>query len=99
MTWHLIPIPAPEELAFGYTPTPHVEASEAEPSHQTEASDLRRYLLTVFVVFGLLVGFQSLFADKPTEGQRRVAEINLSERKAQCQGCEPAAAWPVEPKL
>ena len=88
MTWTLVPMPAPEELALGYTPAPSREAQQTHPQNASEGREMRRYFLSLFVVFGFIVGLQSIFAHDPPEGQRRIAELNLSERKAECRDCK-----------
>ena len=98
MTWTLIETPSPEELAWGYTPAPHFHAGapQAQPS---EAGEMRRYFVMIFAIFGLLACLQNLVADHPADGQRRLAEVNLSERKTECRGCQSIIALSADPDL
>lgn len=98
MTWTLIETPSAEELAWGYTPAPHFQA-DAPPAPASEASEMRRYFVTIFAIFGLLACLQNLVADHPADGQRRLAEVNLSERKTECRGCQSIIALSAEPDL
>ena len=99
MTWTLIPMPAPEELVMGYTPAPLAEPVETLPRSPSQERELRRYFITLFAVFGLLAGLQSAFADHPAEGQRRLAKVNLAERKIECRTCSAPMALMAEAKL
>ena len=81
MNWTLIPLPAAEELAGGYVPTPHL--GEPEPS----AFSLRRFLTMVFAVFGLATGLQHAAAAQDEVGHRRLTEISIGERKSPCRDC------------
>ena len=92
MTWSLIPMPAPEELVMGYTPAPLCEPEPALPRPSSEERELRHYFITLFATFGLLAGLQSALADHPTDGQRRLAEVHLAERKNECRACSAPAA-------
>lgn len=88
MTWTLITMPAAEELAYGFTPAP---TSEPAPKREGEAPrgqhSLRRFFVTLFVLLGLTTGVQSAFAETEKPGQRRIAEVNVTERKAECRNC------------
>ena len=87
MNWTLITMPAPEELVMGYSPAPPSKSASVPPHSSSEDQELRRYLVSLFVAFGLLAGLQSALADDPPEGQRRIAEVSVSERKSECRGC------------
>ena len=93
MTWTLIPMPAAEELAYGYVPSPQ--------EHRAPGSEfsLRRLLVMLFAFLGLVIGFQHALTAPDDAGHRRIAELNLSERKAQCHGCEPILVHGTEPTL
>lgn len=99
MTWTLIDTPSLEELAWGYTPAPPFFASPQSPRPTSEAGEMRRYLVTVFAIFGLLACLQGLASDHPADGQRRLAELNLSERKTECRGCQNLSTLSAEPDL
>ena len=90
MTWTLIDTPSPEELAWGYTPAPSFFDKPQTENSSSELREIRRYFVTLFCMIGLLVGLQSLVGDNPTHGQRRIAEVNLSERKGECRDCVSA---------
>lgn len=78
MNWTIITLPAPEELACGYTATGHSYGDNRQ---------LRHILISLFAVFGLLVGIQTLALENDQPGQRRIAETHLSERKLECRDC------------
>ena len=99
MTWTLIPMPAPEELVMGYTPAPLTQPAETLLRAPSQERELRRYCVSLFAIFGLLAGLQSAFADHPTEGQRRLAEFNLAERKIECRTCGAPTALMAEADL
>ena len=81
MTWTLIPMPAAEELAYGYVPSPQ--------EHRAPGSEfsLRRLLVMLFAFLGLVIGFQHAFTAPDEAGHRRIAESNIGERKAPCRDC------------
>jgi hypothetical protein len=81
MTWTLIPMPAAEELAFGYVPSPREDTSPG-----SEFS-FRRLLVMLFAFLGLVIGIQHAVTSPDEAGHRRVAETNLGERKGPCRDC------------
>jgi hypothetical protein len=87
MNWSLISFPAHEELMMGYAPAPQFLAHQATSCGPSEDREMRRFLVTWFVIFGLLAGLQNSIAQNPAEGQRRIAEVNLTERKPECRNC------------
>jgi len=87
MNWSLIAMPAPEELVMGYAPAPPSKPALPQPGSSAEDQEERRYLVSLFVAFGLLAGLQGALAGDPPEGQRRIAEVSVSERKSECRGC------------
>lgn len=98
MTWTLIDTPSPEELAWGYTHASQFSAEPA-PTQSGESGEVRRYFVTFFAIFGLLVCFQNLVANQVADGQRRLAEVKLSERKTECQSCQRTITLSTEPGL
>ena len=98
MTWTLIDTPSPEELAWGYTPALHVSGDAQQPQ-ASEAGEMRRYLVSLFASFALLACLQNFIADHPADGQRRLAEVNLTERKTECRGCQSIIASNADPDL
>lgn len=81
MTWTLIPMPAAEELAGGYVPSPH----QNKPSEPVFTP--RRFLTIMFAIMGLAIGFQHGADGSDEAGHRRIAEISIGERKGQCRDC------------
>lgn len=90
MIWNLISMPAAEELAGGYTPPLTVRDAPGNSHREAERNDFRRYLVALFIALGLIVGVESALIDHPTDGHRRLAEVNLAERKAECRDCQTA---------
>lgn len=87
MNWSLIIMPAPEELTMGYVPAILVGEAQRERRKATKGRETRRFLVSLFAAFGLMAGLGNLLADHAPEGQRRLAEINLPERKQTCRNC------------
>ncbi len=99
MTWTLIPTPSPEELALGFTPFPSTNAASEPSDVHCDDREIRRYLVMLFVALGLVSGIHNAFAEEPAHGQRRIAEVNLSERKAECRDCPTLEAVIDDSKL
>lgn len=96
MTWHLIVIPAAEELCSEYA---RVQASDNMSKDRILlGTRLRRFMVMTIAFVGLITGLQLVFADAGEFGQRRVAEVNLSDRRTLCRDCaqEPRDIHPNE---
>ena len=87
--WNLIENPAPEELAWGYTPAPRFHDDGFTRHSTTQEREIRRYCVTLFAIFGLFACLQGLIADDPADGQRRLAQVSLTERKSECRDSSP----------
>ncbi|EAQ27676.1 hypothetical protein NAP1_08787 [Erythrobacter sp. NAP1] len=97
MNWSLIPMPAAEELAGGFVPPVAFDEATRKTQDDPELREMRRYLVALFVALGMIACVESAIIDHPADGQRRLAEVNLSERKAECRDC--AFAFDHSPEM
>ena len=98
MNWNIVPLPAPEELVFGYNPSPLIKNSSDTLRPPDPAQRRRLVFVTLFVAFAILAGLQNALSDHPAQGQRRIAEVNLNDRKTECRACADRVGQTATPK-
>ena len=99
MTWNIVPLPAPEELVFGYNPSPLIKNGSDAPRPPDPARRQPLVFVTIFAALAILAGLQNALSDHPALGQRRIAEVNLHERKSECRACADPVGETATPNL